>query len=131
MRYKCIANCIRIHRGDHELYGFLFDNYVGHTYRAAILEYDNQKYGGNKPHLILLGEVPYIAHEGSILYGELALLITAMRNRAYQPYVSEGQDSDDETGKSDDTLVDEGLLFEDEKRFPVCRTPSPPQSIRF
>lgn len=75
---------------------------------------------------MLLGEIPDIGQDGSILYGELALLLTAMRNRAYQPAVFKYPDSGDESERKEDAPVAQGFLFEDERRFPVYYSPSTP-----
>ena len=114
------------HRGRHALYaGVGFSNNIGHQYNVWISEYDNKRCGGSKPHLVLLGEIPDVGHEGSILFGELALLLTALRNRAYQPAMFRYPDSDDDLEKEKDIpSEDEGFLFEDERRFPVRLSPS-------
>lgn len=90
--------------------GVPFANYLGHQYQGHGSEYDNRRYGEEKPHLVLLSEISDIAHEGSILYDELALLLTAMRNRTYQPVVFNHPDSDEEP-EEEDRPLDQGFLF--------------------
>ncbi|EEA27717.1 hypothetical protein TMatcc_003987 [Talaromyces marneffei ATCC 18224] len=108
--------------GRHALYtGLGFNNNVAHQYNVWIFEYDSvdKRFGSNKPHLILLGEIRDVGHEGSILYGELALLLTAMRNRAFQRAVFKYPDSDEDSEKGNEIPSDKGFRFEDERRFPV------------
>jgi hypothetical protein len=49
-----------------------------------IYEYDIDSWGRQHPHVILLSYQSHIGHEKSIMRGELAPLITAMRNRAHE-----------------------------------------------
>ncbi|KAF3404564.1 hypothetical protein DPV78_002167 [Talaromyces pinophilus] len=76
-------------------------------------------FGGDKPHLIMLAEIEEYCFDGSISYGELALLITAMRNRAFQRYGFVGSDSesDDESPDKGNVPVNNGFLFEHEQQF--------------
>ncbi|PCG94143.1 Hypothetical protein PENO1_080070 [Penicillium occitanis (nom. inval.)] len=110
---------------NHGLYGGVsFANHFGHKYHAAnLFEYDSklERFGGDKPHLIMLAEIEEYCFDGSISYGELALLITAMRNRAFQRYGFVGSDSesDDESPDKGNVPVNNGFLFEHEQQFPV------------
>lgn len=107
-------------RGGNGLYAIgtcfdIFDSASGQRYRSEILEYDREV-KGDKPHLILLGTQENTGHDGSIMYGELVLLLAAMWNRAYQAaVVEEGPDIDVIAHVEDE----KDLLFKDERRFPV------------
>lgn len=93
-------------------------NIFGHRYDAHLFEYDSklERFGGDKPHLIMLAEIEDFGFNGSISFGELALLITAMRNRAFQRYGYVGESPDE-----GNVPVDDGFLFEHEQRFPVSQ----------
>lgn len=103
-------------REGHGLYlGFdIFDSRQGQKYSSEVLEYDSEVYG-IKPHIIVLGAQANFGHNQSMMFGELVLIIAAMRNRAYQPTVVD--ESDEEAN-----IKDEGdLLFKEENRFPVSK----------
>ncbi|QKX61196.1 uncharacterized protein TRUGW13939_08343 [Talaromyces rugulosus] len=71
------------------------------------------------------------AHDGSIMHGELTQLVTAMRNRAYQPVKkrkdndedtysdSNDYDDDDDYSDSEDDIKPPEFAFKYEQRFPV------------
>lgn len=99
-------------------------NNFRHRYDAHLFEYDSklERFGGDKPHLIMLAEIEDFGFNGSISFGELALLITAMRNRAFQRYGYVGPDSESgESPNEGNVPVDDGFLFEHEQRFPVSQ----------
>ncbi|KAK1144142.1 hypothetical protein N8T08_005804 [Aspergillus melleus] len=81
-----------------------------------IVEHERQSGLPTHPHVTLMTIHEYEGHEESMLYGELAALISAMRSRSNQPKVEESE-----------ALFDEGTqLFPDlpralptEQRFPV------------
>lgn len=104
--------------------GVGFANNFGHKYSAHLFEADSEleRFGGDKPHLIMLGEIYDYGHNGSIAFGELALVLTGMRNRAFQRYgfIGAYSDSDEDSVEEGPVLEDNGFLFEDERRFPVC-----------
>jgi hypothetical protein len=55
--------------------------------------------------------------------GELALILSAMRNRAHQTVNKEDEDEDSEDSEGDDhdeTGNTPEFLFKDELRYPVC-----------
>jgi hypothetical protein len=72
-------------------------------------EYERSREGRLRPHVILITAQDCNGRDGSILLGELAQIITAMRNRAIQPRV-------DENGEE---LLPRQLEFEEEEKFPV------------
>ncbi|QKX58321.1 uncharacterized protein TRUGW13939_05443 [Talaromyces rugulosus] len=94
----------------------LFDGHSVQRYTSDVLAYDSEAQGV-KPHLILLGTQENTGCNGSMMYGELVLLIAAMINRAYQAAVV------DEVPDKEDVVAhierEEDLLFKDEKSFPV------------
>lgn len=94
---------------------YLFGGFSRADYSSYVNEYDNEVYGP-KPHLILLGAQTHTGKDGSIMLGELLLILTAMHNRAYQPSrVIKG-----EAGILEADVWDENdLLFKDECKFPV------------
>jgi hypothetical protein len=67
--------------------------HIGQKYSGFVYEYDSEMHG-DKPHTILIDEQSNVGHDGSIMYGELALLLTAMKNRAIQPAVVDESDSE-------------------------------------
>lgn len=71
-----------------------------------IFEYDKVL-----PHLIILSTHFKEVGNGTILQGELELIVTAMNARSKQPLTE--RQGDDENDQSD-------LLFARETRFPVC-----------
>jgi hypothetical protein len=89
-----------------------------------IYEYDIDFWGMQHPHVIFLSHQSDIGHEKSIMHGELAQLITAMRNRAHEPEMMEvGEDEVFETYEAEqEALFPEGppFVFNYEQRFPVC-----------
>ena len=69
------------------------------------------------PHVILGVSQSYDGHEGQMLFGELAPMITAMYNRARQPEVSnEDQES---LFNTPEEITQHKLKFPNEVHFPV------------
>ncbi|KAF4982864.1 hypothetical protein F66182_17093, partial [Fusarium sp. NRRL 66182] len=56
----------------------------GRRWSADVFEYEEKPNGSPYPHVLMLSCQRNIAHEKSIMMGELALILTAMRNRAFQ-----------------------------------------------
>jgi hypothetical protein len=91
----------------------------------TVLEYRKKNNIPVHPHLILMTMQSSIGREDSILLGELAPIITAMRNRAFQPLTTEGEEDDLFTTYTDtpedlpEALSSLPLAFAKETRFPV------------
>ena len=113
----------------------------GRRWSADVFEYEEKPNGSPYPHVLMLSCQRNIAHEKSIMRGELALILTAMRNRAFQKVEEDLEDDDsdeefdDDDGDDDDDFDDDDqeeeteeeekapkFLFENEKRFPVCNS---------
>lgn len=75
------------------------------------------------PHVIVLSSQSQIGTDDSIMYGELAQLVTIMRNRAYEPeevLIDEDQEFQDEQEEQDARWpVLSKYVFPLEQRFPV------------
>ncbi|KAL2824419.1 hypothetical protein BDW59DRAFT_147628 [Aspergillus cavernicola] len=108
-----------------EIFGFSGGYLHGKTWDTDIYEYNMTNAAGQKlflPHTITISIQSSNGHNGSIIHGELASIVTAMRNRARQPTVWTPEDSDEEaesmTGGNQE-LPESELRFRTEKRFPV------------
>lgn len=96
------------------------------SWETRIYEYDSKRPDGSAlyPHLILLGVQSCNGVPGTISHGELTLIVTAMRCRAYQlaefdpEAVMVGDVEQSEYGNPEPAREDE-LEFKNEKRFPV------------
>jgi hypothetical protein len=75
------------------------------------------------PHVIVLSKQSQTGTDNSIMYGELAQLVTIMRNRACQPeevLIDEDQTFEDEQEEQDARWpVRSKYVFRLEQRFPV------------
>lgn len=76
---------------------------------------------GVYPHLVITGDQPVYGKEDYILFGELSLLLSAMRNRANQVVVDDDEEVVDSLlGKKPEDLSSEyDLSFPTEGTFPV------------
>ncbi|QKX64284.1 uncharacterized protein TRUGW13939_11457 [Talaromyces rugulosus] len=92
-------------------------------WKTNIYEYDIGFWGEQHPHIILCSQQSEVGHENCIMHGELAQLITAMRNRAHEPEMMESGENGDFEDEEDENeaLFPEGspLVFQYEQRFPV------------
>lgn len=79
-----------------------------------------QKFMVMYPHVLMLAYQFRSCDEGSILRGDLLLLLQAMRNRSIQP-TRDIEAEDDEYDTSE--IEEEEFQFQSEKRFPVCEGP--------
>ncbi|KAH8704990.1 hypothetical protein BGW36DRAFT_402663 [Talaromyces proteolyticus] len=86
-------------------------------WNAAVYEYRSEDDATQYPHVILLSRQSDMGHDGSMMHGELMQLITAMRNRAYQPM--KGINEDDAAEEDIQDAQGPEFLFKDEQRFPV------------
>ncbi|KAL4779202.1 hypothetical protein BJX76DRAFT_361998 [Aspergillus varians] len=93
-------------------------------WRSEIYEYESRDTDGGEgflPHIILVTTQSCNGHHGSVIQGELAAIVTAMRNRSRQPTVWECEDSDEDMylkfGCNE--LSESELCFKNERRFPV------------
>jgi hypothetical protein len=92
-----------------------------------MLEYGMENGVRVHPHIILMTVQARNGKDGSMLFGELAPIITAMRNRANQPKVDEDKVDEDKVDEEEEELRPRQLEFEKEDRFPA----GPQYSTRF
>ncbi|PLB52082.1 hypothetical protein P170DRAFT_350521, partial [Aspergillus steynii IBT 23096] len=71
------------------------------------------------PHVTMTMLHNYNGHENSMLYGELAPLISAMRSRANQPLVTDEEEMEKLYDEKRDVFPEKQRVFPMEKRFPV------------
>ncbi|OJJ95122.1 hypothetical protein ASPACDRAFT_64722 [Aspergillus aculeatus ATCC 16872] len=71
------------------------------------------------PHITMLGLQPKDGRENAILYGELIALVSAMRNRAFQPKVDTEEEQEALEEADDEDRKSYPYLFTEEDTFPV------------
>jgi hypothetical protein len=83
-----------------------------------IYEYDKDHFNTILPHIILLTSQFNQGHNGSMLRGELTVILTAMRNRANQT-VNHEEEQQQEEEEPEKAKKESELMFKNEDRFPV------------
>lgn len=94
--------------------GGYYDNSIGVKYESRLFEHMVEETAAITPHVIMLGvQENTVGQNGQITLGELVLIITAMRTRAFEPSEEDGWDEEKDWVKRGN------LLFKNERRFPV------------
>lgn len=114
------------HAIDQEALGFqCYGPDLDNCWETLVWEYRAKEY----PHLILVTAQTSHGTNGTITQGELAAIVTAMRNRAQEPISFDEEDPDNpETFPNRQDPNEADLRFKDEKRFPVCPCIFPSQA---
>ncbi|KAL4919837.1 hypothetical protein BDW62DRAFT_199557 [Aspergillus aurantiobrunneus] len=109
-----------------DISGFEGGSTVYNRWDTEVYEYDmegKRDLQSSHPHTILVSTQSSNGKDQTIFQGELAAIVTAMRNRSRQPMVWKYEDSDDDDiqlkPKRTDEVVELALRFRNEKRFPV------------
>jgi hypothetical protein len=88
-------------------------------------EYAVDLWGKELPHVIMLSQQSQIGENNTIMLGELVQLVTAMRNRAFEPEekrFDDDHDFEDYEEEQKARFPEDGTLpyvFSSEQRFPV------------
>ncbi|GCB18219.1 hypothetical protein AAWM_01104 [Aspergillus awamori] len=102
---------------------------------GAILRIEPDMIDGHRiyPHITVGLALSHYGKESSMLYEELAMIISAMRNRAIQPRVPEDVGKQEALFEEDnETIKSLPREFGDEKTFPILLLSFPgPQSFRY
>jgi hypothetical protein len=92
---------------------------------ANMYEYAIDVWGKELPHVIMLSKQSCLGYNGTIMHGELAQLVTAMRNRAFEPEEKaidnnqEFKDDQEEQKARFPEGKNSSHVFAFEQRFPV------------
>lgn len=84
--------------------GGLYDGgrFNGKNWYTQVFEYENKPDGNPYPHVLLLSCQRRTAQKNNIMRGELAVILTAIRNRAFQKTAPEEDHEDSEIGCDED-----------------------------
>ncbi|OKL62289.1 hypothetical protein UA08_02309 [Talaromyces atroroseus] len=110
----------------HKYQGLLADSGFYDLWRdgwdTMIYEYDKEHFDAILLHVILLTSQGNKDYNGSMLRGELAVILTAMRNRAIQTVKHEEEQRQEEE-EPEEASKESELIFSSEARFPLFDNP--------